>query len=199
LLARALLLLAVAAAGSASGQDQGPVPTGPPPGPGVAAPRFEAGVAYGFAVFTGRRDGVSWYDDAPVSADMDLETSPSLGAGFAWAAGAHLRVGARAARQETRLLVTDEAGATSRTDLVLWHLDLELELAFGGGASRPVLTLGGGGALARAEDGSGQEWHGAAALAPRWAVRVLVRAPVIWVGGDPVVQVVPTAGAAFLF
>ena len=129
-----LIPLLLAAALPAAAQTVEPDPIGPVKAIGVR--RFEAGFVYGFAVFTNSQSGTEWTAAAPQGSELDLDTSPSVGLGFAWSAGENLRLGLRAAHQATRLLASD-ADTTSRTDLTLLHLLLEVERTFGQAACVP--------------------------------------------------------------
>lgn len=210
-IALALLVAAgsLAAAAAAPAQQEGPTPTGGTLDrfPAHAAPRFEVGFVYGLAVFTNGTGQAEWYDDAPNGARTDLETTPSLGATFAWAASANLRFAARATRQATRLVVENPDEPPTRANMILVHLHLDVELAFGGGATQPLLVIGGGGMHAGPDVGPGSRWHYSAAPGvglrfaadDRVALRALVRVPLLWATGVLVTQIEPSVGAAFLF
>ncbi len=171
-----------------------------------AARRFEVGLVYGLATFTAHHADAVWYDGAPVGADMDLQTTPSVGVEASWEASGNLRLGLRAARRATRLVLG--AGADRvRSDLTLTHLDLVVERAFGGGRLRPVLGAAGGAVRAAPDGGAGATWHWSATPAvgvrftpsARVVLRLLARAPLIWANGSLVAQGDLAAGAALLF
>lgn len=205
-IARAAALAALVFALPAAAQSVGPGPAGPAAPP--AAPRqLEIGFDYGFAVFTESHARTSWFEGAPSSSDMDLENSPSVGLSAMWRpGGGPLALGAAAAAQRTRLLVTD-GDATSRTDMTLLHLHLAAALDLGSGALRPVVQVDGGGMMARGEDEGVNTWHYSAAAAcglrylvsERVSLRLLARVPVIWVGGELVAQFETAGGAALHF
>lgn len=197
-----LILLLLATALPATAQTVEPDPIGPVKAIGVR--RFEASLVYGFAVFTNSQSGTEWTEAAPRGTELDLDTSPSLGLGFAWSAGENLRLGLRATHQATRLLASD-ADTTSRTDMTLLHLQLEIESTFGHGRVRPLVALAGGGS--RVNAGGAMAWHYSAvptvglhfAVDRRVVLRALARLPLIWANGNLVVQQELAAGMAWRF
>ena len=197
-----LILLLLTAALPAAAQTVEPDPIGPVKAVGVR--RFEAGFVYGFAVFTNSQSGTEWTAAAPVGSELDLDTSPSVGLGLAWSADEHLSLGLRAAHQATRLLAGD-ADTTSRTDMTLLNLLLEVEGTFGPGQVRPLVALAGGGC--RVNAGGAMAWHYTAvpaiglrfAVDPRVVARVLARLPLIWANGNLVIQQELAAGMSWRF
>ena len=197
-----LIALLLAAALPAAAQTVGPDPAGPVRA--VGDRRFEVGLVYGFAVFTNSQSGTEWTESAPQGTELDLETSPSLGLEFAWSAGGNLRLGLRATHQATRLLASDP-DTTSRTDMTLLHLHLEIEGTFGQGRVRPLVALAGGGT--RANAGGAMAWHYSAvpavglhfAVDQRVVLRALARLPLIWANGNLVVQQEIAGGLAWRF
>ncbi len=199
---RWLTALLWAAALPAAAQTVETDPVGPVQVPGIR--RFEVALEYGLWVYTDSQTGTEWTGAAAQDAELDLETSPALGLGFAWSAGENLRLGLRATHQATRLLA-DNADTTSRTDLTLLHLHLELEKTFGHNRVRPLVALAGGGT--RANAGGAMAWHYSAvpAVGLHFAVdrqvvlRALLRLPLIWANGNLVVQQDLAAGVAWRF
>ena len=197
-----LILLLLAAALPTAAQTVESDPVGPVQARGVR--HFEIAFEYGFWVFTDRQAGTEWTEAAPQGSELDLETSPALGLGLAWSAGENLRLGLRAGHQATRLLA-DDPDTTSRTDLTLLHLHLEIEGTFGGGRLRPLVALAGG--VTRANAAGAMAWHYSAAPAvglhfsvdPRVIARLVLRLPLIWANGDLVVQQDVAAGVAWRF